>query len=175
MQIGLDLTLIILLIATLFHAMRLERALGVLKRDRVELDGLIASFDSATQQAEQGVERLRSGAEGAGQALARQTERAGELRDDLAFLAQRAERVADRLEVGLKAARADALRMDATPPADTFGLRARRDESFAALPEPASASALDEGGGVKLRSQAERDLLRALKLGRAISDVEEGA
>ena len=34
MQIGLDLTLILLLVATLFHAMRLERALGVLRRDR---------------------------------------------------------------------------------------------------------------------------------------------
>ena len=173
MQIGLDLTLILPLVATLFHAMRLERALGVLRRDRAELDGLIASFETATQQAEHGVERLRAGAEGAGQALVRQTERAGGLRDDLAFLAERAERAADRLEAGLKTARADVSRAEAAKPADTVSPRARRAESVVELRDPAPA--VEEAAAPKLRSQAERDLLRALKLGRAISEVGEDA
>ena len=170
MQIGLDVALILLLVATLFHAMRLERALGVLKRNRAELEGLISAFDTATQQAEQGVERLRAGAEGAGQALVRQTERAGGLRDDLAFLAERAERAADRLEPALRAARTEA-----APPS---AFRARRPEMLAEPLEAASAlSALghDDDPAPKLRSQAERDLLKALHLGRSVIAAEGGA
>ena len=45
----LELALVALLAATLFHAVRLERALGVLKRDRVELQELIAGFNASTR------------------------------------------------------------------------------------------------------------------------------
>ncbi len=56
----LELALVGLLAATLFHAVRLERALGVLKRDRVQLQELIAGFNASTHQAEVGIERLRT-------------------------------------------------------------------------------------------------------------------
>ena len=52
MELILELVLIALLAATLFHAVRLERALGVLKRDRVQLQELIAGFNASTRQAE---------------------------------------------------------------------------------------------------------------------------
>ena len=62
----LELALVALLAATLFHAVRLERALGVLKRDRAALQELIAGFNASTRQAELGIERLRAAADGAG-------------------------------------------------------------------------------------------------------------
>jgi HAMP domain-containing protein len=65
----LELALVALLAATLFHAVRLERALGVLKRDRVELQELIAGFNASTHQAETGIERLRAAADGAGRSI----------------------------------------------------------------------------------------------------------
>ena len=65
----LELALVALLAATLFHAVRLERALGVLKRDRVELQELVAGFNTSTRQAELGIERLHSAADGAGQQI----------------------------------------------------------------------------------------------------------
>ena len=105
MQLALDAVLICLLVATLFYALRLERALGVLKQDRGALETLVNTFDAATHQAEQGVERLRGSAESTGQQLSRQIDKAGGLRDDLAFLTERAERAADRIEQGLRAAR----------------------------------------------------------------------
>ena len=45
----LEAVLAVLLAATLFHAVRLERALGVLKRDRAALEALVASFNASSQ------------------------------------------------------------------------------------------------------------------------------
>ncbi len=97
--------LTLLLGATLFHAVRLERALGVLKRDRAVLEELVEGFNESTRQAENGIERLRHAADGAGKQMARQTETAQRLRDDLAFLADRSDRLAERLEAAVRSAR----------------------------------------------------------------------
>lgn len=140
MQWVLDLVLILLLAATLFHALRLERALGVLKRDRAALEALVAGFNASTQQAEHGIERLHAAADGAGRQVARQVEAAIALKDDLQFLMERGEALANRLDSAVRTARsraAETLRTD--PPAEE---------------EP------------RVRSQAERDLLRALRMGR---------
>ncbi len=67
----LELALIGLLAATLFHALRLERALGVLRRDRAALEELVTGFNSSTRAAEVGVERLHAAADGAGRQIAR--------------------------------------------------------------------------------------------------------
>jgi len=101
----LEITLIGLLAATLFHALRLERALGVLKRDRSALEELVATFNSSTRLAEQGIERLRTTADGAGRQISRQIETATGLKDDLLFLAERGERLADRLDGLVRAGR----------------------------------------------------------------------
>ena len=158
MEIPVEIALIVLLIATLFHALRLERALGVLKRDRAELESLITAFDTATQQAEQGVARLRGAAEGAGAELTRQLDRAALIRDDLQFLSERANTTADRLDHALGKSRgepvADAQQMPARPPT----LSATRHDG----PEIAVG---------RLHSQAERDLMQALRAGRVAAGV----
>jgi len=149
MEHAIDLALILLLVATLFHALRLERALGMLKRDRAALEALVAAFNQSSQQAELGIERLRQTAEGAGRQLTREIERGGGLKDDLLFLVERAERMADRLEAALRNARAIPLE---TPPEPVLrAVRLGDDEPV--LDEPRSP----------LRSQAERDLLKALR------------
>ena len=81
----LEVALVVLLATTLFHALRLERALGVLKRDRSALEALVADFNASTRQAEQGIERLRAAADGAGRQIAKQVDAAGPLQDDLVF------------------------------------------------------------------------------------------
>jgi hypothetical protein len=101
----LEAVLVLLLAATLFHALRLERALGVLKRDRAVLEELVEGFNESTRQAETGIERLRHAADGAGRQMARQIETAQRLRDDLAFLADRSDRLAERLEGAVRTAR----------------------------------------------------------------------
>ena len=139
-QLVLELGLIGLLAATLFHALRLERALGVLKQDRATLEEIVAGFNASFKQAEIGIDQLRSAADSAGRQVAGQVEAGRAVQGDLAFLVEHGERVADRLEQLLRTARP---RLQ-EPPRE---------------PEPVA----DEP---RLRSQAERDLLKALRLAR---------
>ncbi|HVC59108.1 MAG TPA: DUF6468 domain-containing protein [Acetobacteraceae bacterium] len=144
MEWVLEVVLVLLLAATLFHALRLERALGVLKRDRSALQELVTSFNASTRQAEAGIEQLRAAADGAGRQIARQIDTTIRLKDDLVFLLERGERLADRLDSLIRAGRplaAEPLRpIQAT------------DDEPADLP--------------RVRSQAERDLLKALRMAR---------
>jgi hypothetical protein len=163
----------VLLGATLFHAMRLERALGVLKRDRAALQELIASFNTSTRQAEQGIQQLRAAADGAGRQIARQIEQAASLKGDLSYLADRGDRIADRLDQLVRAGKP----LASDPPAQL--------EEFYAPPAAAEpplhdemsakpsfrlsdfgASEIAPAGELGVRSQAERDLLKALRLAR---------
>lgn len=139
----LDIVLILLLAATLFHAVRLERALGMLKRDRAELLELIANFNASTRQAEIGIERLRGAADGAGRQIARQVDAALALKDDLLLLIERGNRLADRMGALVHAGRpliGEAPHLTVVADGDTTQPR--------------------------VRSQAERDLLKALRMAK---------
>ena len=151
----LEIVLMGLLAATLLQALRLERALGVLKRDRAALDELVRGFNASTRQAEQGVERLRVAADGAGRQVAQRIDAARELKDDLAFLSERAERVADRLELLVRAGRA----LSPEPQRYAAAEPSRPPES----PSAVEAAELPPELGPHLHSQAERDLLRVLR------------
>jgi hypothetical protein len=144
----LEIVLVALLGVTLFHAIRLERALGVLKRDRASLEELVASFNASTRQAEAGIDRLRTAADGAGRQLARQIETATALRDDLSLLSQRGENLADQLDVRVRAAR----------PAMAESGVGRAGGGDMASGKPGA------GDGPRPRSQAELDLLKALRM-----------
>ena len=139
----LETALIGLLAATLFHALRLERALGVLKRDRAALEDLVAGFNASTRQAEAGIDRLRGAAEGAGRQIAKQIDAAAALKDDLVFLIERGEHVADRMDKLVRSSR-----------------------PFAAEPQRSSPTSEPEATEPRVRSQAERDLIKALRLAR---------
>jgi hypothetical protein len=159
----LEIALVVLLAVTLFHALRLERALGVLKRDRVALEEFVAGFNSSTRAAEQGIERLRAAADGAGRLIARQTDLATGLKDDLVFLIERGERLADRLDTLVRAGRVAAQDL---PTRDA----PLRETPSREEPPPLTAvrSPLDvaDPPAPRLRSQAERDLLKALRMAR---------
>ena len=145
----LESALIALLAATIFHAFRLERALGVLKRDRTSLEALVTDFNASTRAAEHGIERLHSAADGAGRQIERQIQGATRLRDDLQFLIDRGELVADKLEAGLREGR------DRMPARD-----------IETLPAPLVFASPD-AALARTQSQAERDLIKALRLARA--------
>lgn len=218
----LQLVVLVLLGATLFHAVRLERALGALRRDRTQLEALLAGLDASTQEAQAGLERLRGMADGAGKAAARQADLAGALRDDLVFLVDRGERLAVRLDELVRAGRtldlqpaasavqsaaaiaaaavataeqaappfsvpAQAIPAQAVPAQPAPPVHARPAAPVVFPPAPAQAAVLrgaaapshaaDGTAGetqprpaspaVPLRSQAERDLLLALRGGVA--------
>jgi hypothetical protein len=166
----LDISLAVLLTATLFHAVRLERALGVLKRDRAALEDLVASFNASTRAAEAGIERLHVATDGSGRQIQRQIDTATTLKDDLTFLVQRGEGLADRLDEGVRAAR----------PVLAIAGQSTARLAWSSQPEPlqmepsqrgpahlaTSAERVTREAEPKVRSQAERDLLKALRMVR---------
>jgi Domain of unknown function (DUF6468) len=154
MEMLLDLGLVVLLAATLFHAVRLERALGVLKRDRAALEALVSTFNASTRAAESGIERLRAATDGAGRRIQRQIDLASTLKDDLTFLVQRGEGLADRLDDLVRSARPAA-----AAPVESRGYR------FGETRPPAPP-VHEPGDDSRGRSQAERDLLKALRMAR---------
>jgi Domain of unknown function (DUF6468) len=105
MEWTLEIVLVVLLGATLFQAIKLERALGVLKRDRTSLESLVEHFNSSTHQAESGIQRLRAAVDGGGHQIAAQLTKSTSLKDDLMFLTERGDQLADRLDRLVRAAR----------------------------------------------------------------------
>lgn len=132
---GLQLLLLLMLGAAIPFALRLERALREIRAGRSAMEGSAQGLNEATRMAEAAMVRLRASAELAGRQVAERLATAEPLRDDLRYLIERAEALADRLEGLVRAGRPMA-----------------QDAPRAA--EPAS-----------LQSQAERDLLRAITLG----------
>ncbi|MBP0446245.1 hypothetical protein J8J14_15840 [Roseomonas sp. SSH11] len=124
--------LLLLLLAALPYAMRLERGLAALRKDRAALAEGAAGFEAATREAHLALSGLRAALE----TQARQSASAEALRDDLRFLLERAEPLADRLEILVRQGR------------------------------NASAPPTPEASEPSPRSQAERDLLRALRMAR---------
>jgi hypothetical protein len=139
MEWTLEIVLVVLLGATLFQAIRLERALGVLKRDRTSLESLVVGFNASTHQAESGIQRLRAAADGAGRQIESQLTKSVALKDDLSFLTERGDRLADRLDTLVRAA------------------RPLTQERPGAIPE---------SDAPKSTSQVEKNLLQALRLAR---------
>ena len=124
---------LILMVVVLPFAWRLERQIAALRREGAGLEAGAAGLDEATRAAEAALARLRATAEGAGRAVAERVAVAEPLRDDLRYLTERAESVADRLDGLVRTAR-----------------------PLASAGEAPAAP----------RSEAERELLRALQAAR---------
>ena len=104
-QWPLEIVLIGLLAMTLFYALRLERSLNLLRRDRENLGEVLASIGLALDDAERGIQALRQAAELSGRALAREVEAAAEAKRDMQFLLERVESVAAKVETAIRAGR----------------------------------------------------------------------
>jgi len=171
----LDGIIIVLLIPTIVYAVILNSRLAQLRDNRDDLARLVAAFNDATARAESGIPKLRRAAEEAGQSLQERVEKAQTLRDDLAFMTERADSMAGRLENGVRQARDEVRPIvpQAEPPlvaparaprsqaaAPTAAPRAPRVAPEAKPPpdEPTETDGLDDE-----RSEAERELLRALQ------------
>ena len=89
----------VLLVATLFHAVRLERALWCAEARPRRWKTLVAGFNASTRAGRVGIERLRAAADGAGRQIKRQIDELDVAEGRPDFLIERGERLADRLEM----------------------------------------------------------------------------
>lgn len=117
----LDVVVIVLLVPTIIYAVILNRRLAALRRSREELSKVVASFNEATMRAEAGIPKLKKATTEANHTLKERVDKAQTLRDDLAFMIERAEELAGRLEGAVRAARAEGVvtHPAATAPAPT--------------------------------------------------------
>jgi hypothetical protein len=138
----LEVIVAVLLVATIVYAFILNRRLNAWRRDKGELVALIGRFNNAAERAEAGIAALKTASEQTGQSLSAAIAKGQSLRDDFAYLIERAEPLADRMAARVREHR------DLDRPAPSRA---------PAPPKPAAAA--PEAGG---RSSAERDLLKAL-------------
>jgi len=135
----LDVAIAALLVATIAYAWQLNRRLGAWRADKAQFVDLVRDFNAAAERAERGVNQLKAEGDQVARALEGLVAKGTGLRDDLAFIIERAEPLADRLADSMRALRAAAApTAPAVPPP---------------APEPPQAAR---------PNPAERDLLKAL-------------
>ena len=163
-----DIAVAVLLVVTIGYAITLNKRLNRLRRDKKDLETLARTFGESTMRAEDNINHLRTIA----QALDIQMERAQSLRDDLAFLTDRGGSTADRLEelvreardglgVAPKPSRSGTVEPRKSQTVEPLGTQTvePRGETVKARPVPPATNE----GGIEPRSEAERELLRALR------------
>jgi len=163
----LDLLFAGLLVATLVYMARLNRRLDALRAGREELEALVKRFTDATEPAQSNVGAMKAAAESTGRNLQEEIDRARGLREDLTFLTDRANALADQLEVAITRSRPTAVQAPA--PSNVARMPTRGEEPrgvSAASPSGASAAtnapqASAPQGGPAL-STSENELLRRL-------------
>ena len=94
----IDTAIAALLIATIAYAIVLSRKLSALRQSKPELEGLLQRFAESTGKVESGIAALIKEARESGEALHPRAAEGRALADDLAFLIEKGDAVADRLQ-----------------------------------------------------------------------------
>lgn len=142
-----------LLIPTIVYVYRLDKNLTVLRQNQSSLAKLVEALNDATNKAESSIPKLKSVTEHSSSGLKEVVDNAKELKDDLMFINERADNLADRLEGAIKNSRGfNETPAAKIPTAKVSDFRpAGEKESFS--PENISES----------KSEAEMELLKALR------------
>ncbi len=147
----LDVLVAVLLAVTIGYAVVLNKRLGKLRGDKKDLEKLATTFGESTSRAEQSIETLRHTAD----LLQGGIDKAQALRDDLAFLIDRGDQAADSRENLVRLTR------DISGAGSRPGAKASADDSIDTSDQPADAP--DETGSGGTKSQAEQELLKAIR------------
>jgi hypothetical protein len=153
----LDLILIFCVGAGLVQATRLIKHLIDLRQGRVEMERFVHDFNATVMRAEAGIKGLRQAARESGDDLEKLVEKSQSVRDELQFIVETADQVAERLsksasvvmrpEVKAEAKTAHA-KMEAQPGPQVTSIVAKKND-LKDMPVPTS--------------RAEKELLQALQ------------
>ncbi len=105
LPVAVDALVAVLLVVTIVYAVRLNRKLTALRSAKGEMEAVVAQLTLATAQAESGIQTLKAHANESGASLDSAVNRARGLIDELGFLVERGNNLADRLEGGLETSR----------------------------------------------------------------------
>lgn len=93
-----DIVIIALLIPTIIYAYNLNKSLKMLRQNQKSLAQLVSALNEATFKAESSIPKLKSVTEHSSEGLKEVVDNAKELKNDLLFINERADSLADRLE-----------------------------------------------------------------------------
>ena len=93
-----DIVIIALLIPTIVYAYNLNKSLNMLRQNQKSLAQLVSALNEATFKAESSIPKLKSVTEHSSEGLKEVVDNAKELKNDLLFINERADSLADRLE-----------------------------------------------------------------------------
>jgi hypothetical protein len=190
-----EIVVAVLLLITMGISLVLNRRLGNLRANQDEMRRLIGEFDKALGKARQGLSELKTASATVDTAHEERMKQAKILRDELGFMIETADRLADRLASeasGNRSARQDRPAAAERMVADRAGLERVIERAASERPEPVRpearnagqapvtpfppkkpsiAQAAAAGGGardfkIEPRSEAERELLMALRQAR---------
>ncbi len=94
----INLAIIGLLIPTIIYACRLNKNLEILRQNQSSLARLVESLNDATIKAENSIPKLKTATQNTSGELKEVVNSAKNLKDDLMFINERADSLADRLE-----------------------------------------------------------------------------
>ncbi len=159
----LDVTLIGLIGTGLVQAARLIRHLATLQESRGDMERFVREFNTAVIRAEAGIKGLRQAARESGDDLEVLVEKAVVSRDELQFLVESADQVAERLS-GAASSILRPARDETKPPAQAVsGATPASPPSSIAKPTAGGARASGPDDAKNAPSRAEQELLQALR------------
>ena len=155
-ELIINLTIICLLVPTIIFAYRLNKNLSVLRQNQKSLAELVKSLNEATFKAENSIPKLKSVTEHSSEGLKEVVDSAKTLKDDLTFINERADNLADRLEIMIKDGRNI---HESTPKKSTSGIFGAKKTSAKNIDDVEE----DTNTITDSRSEAELELLKALR------------
>lgn len=150
LELLVNLIIIGLLIPTIVYAYKLNKNLTLLRQNQKSLGKLVEALNEATFKAENSIPKLKSVTEHSSSDLKEVVDNAKELKDDLLFINQRADNLADRLENVISSSRGT-MQNPAAFSAPSFAQNG-------ASEKPAEKPGIEDS-----RSEAEMELLKALR------------
>ena len=144
MDIIFEIILAVLLCTAIGYGFILNRRIVELRRDQENLDKLAKSFAAATSRAEASIVQLKVTSDATAQALDETLKQAGGIREDLVYLIERGNKLADTLESDIRS------RENKSSSAEGTETTSRSAAYTKELESPA-------------KGEAERELIKALK------------
>lgn len=102
----LNVSMIVLLVVTIIYCWVLNRRIRVLQDSKGELAQLLKYFDESTQRATESVVALQNTSKKIGDSIQVRISKANDMLDDLAFMIDKGNKVADQIEAALAVQRA---------------------------------------------------------------------
>ena len=98
LELIINLIIIVLLIPMIIYTYSLNKSLNILRQNQKSLAQLVSALNEATFKAENSIPKLKSATEHSSEGLKEVVDSAKELKNDLLFINERADSLADRLE-----------------------------------------------------------------------------